>query len=86
MEYISPVKSWLKVVTNSAKNYRENHISTQKSKFELELEKIVGRNNMAFIRKVTGIDTSKHGWLLKILDKEKVDSFLKRGRIMLWAN
>lgn len=86
VEYISPVKSWLQVVTNSAKDYRENHISTLKSKFELELEKIVGRNNMAFIRKVTGIDTSKHGWLLKILDKEKVDSFLKRGRIMLCAN
>ena len=85
VEYISPVKSWLQVVTNSAKNYRENHTSTQKSKFELELEKILGSDNMVFIRNVTDIDTSKHGWLLKLLDKEKVNKFLNRGRIMLWA-
>ena len=73
------------MVTNSAKIYRENNISIQKSKFELKLEKILGSDNMVFIRNVTDIDTSKHGWLLKLLDKDKVDKFLNRGRIMLWA-
>ena len=64
----------------------ENQITKRKSKFEVELEKILGSRNMVFIRNITEINIFNHGWSLKLLDKKKVDKFINRGRIVLWKH
>ena len=82
VQYESPIKSWLEVIAKKEDQKDDSEVlnQTRKSMLELELENILGYDNIQFIENVTAIDSSRNGWILQLLEKKTIHRFVSEGK------